>query len=368
MSRRAPAALAAAVLLVLLGAGRADAQAAPPKPKITIYSADRNGVSGNVTTAGIPAHLTIWLQVSAPGDLPSGCSVPADPKGEDVYANGYEFTFPLTGFNCNGAYTATVTATSYGPVSTSQSTEARVITLADEAPAATGLTATSDGTTVTITWAAPAGTGPDFLGYRLDRLDANKGGKVVSSADAGPEATSATDKPPAGRYTYVLRAKRYGSAATTDVSTKDPVTVTAPAPDASSSSSSSASSDSSSSSGLPITSESSSGVTVIPGAGGITITGTPRRGGGSGGTSAQNPTVEPDEGYSSQLPYEPEPGEIAASRPQIRTQDKKPGAGLAVPFGVASVLGAWAVHVLYLTRQARLVDASLLPLDVEQPL
>jgi hypothetical protein len=103
------------------------------------------------------------------------------------------------------------------------------------------------------------------------------------------------------------------------------------------------------------------GGVVIHGSGGSRTTGSGNR--STSGTT-QDPSVVGDEGFSTDLPYEAEPGEVEA-RPSVRTRDPKPGAGILVPTAVASVLFVWAMHILYVTRQARLSNAGLLPIEVE---
>ena len=312
------------------------------------------------------------------GALADGCTLPADTYQQyngDRY-NGAAQDFAISPqFSCNGVYDLAVNAHADAPFGGGDGYQlnAPSITIAIPADPPKSVKAVVSGTDIAVSWVGPDAQPPDFLGYQISRYDSLGHETVIVP---GPTTSgSLTDKGVGGgKYSYVVRSMR--NLAAPSASTKSStVTVDAP-PDPttdSSSSSSSSSSGSSSSDGTP-----GSGSTIVlgptgGGVGGATIvhvpTGkAPSSSGSSGGSSTSSGGGEgvlPDEGFSTDLPYEAEPGQLEAARPSVRTSDDQPGAALLVPGAVASVLFVWAMLIHFVTRQARWADAGLLPLEVE---
>ena len=306
------------------------------------------------------------------GDLPGGCADPDDQATNYPNSNGAQQAFAYTpAVGCNGTYDATATATVQGdlgytpPDSTAQLTATVTVAIPADPPAST--TAEVTGQDVAVSWVGPADPPPDFEGYQIGRVDSTGHEAVIV---AGPTTSaSLTDKGVGGgSYTYVVRSLRAG-AAPSEATSSDEVTVVGPP--ATSSPSSSTDSDGSTSSGgtVVLGPPATSGPTTDVGGTSVQL-GPSSRGkttnvGGTPATAHGGEAVLPDEGFSSDLPYEPEPGALEAARPSVSATDGQPGAGLAVPGAVACVLFVWAMHILFVTRQARWADAGLVPVVID---
>lgn len=268
---------------------------------------------------------------------------------------------------CNGVYdfTATASGSINGfPVSPPDHTiSVYTVTVAVPAPAVKNMKASvNSDRSVSIAWdplyAKPADGPPDFQGYKVQRVTPSETKVLGTIAPGAP--TSFIDKtiPDAGgSFSYEVLSLRAGAAPTT-VKTEKPLAV--PAVDGTP-----PSTPGTSSSGGVATMTTS---TIDPiGATGprLSVTpGTPTapRSAASPPAISENPAVGAGQGFSSDLPYEP--GGLAAAPGSVRARNNEPGAGLLVPAAVSLLLFVWAMHILYLTRQARYAEAGLLSLPV----
>lgn len=366
----------ALLLAVVVSGGAVPANAASSDwdeawdaPPAAVYNADPT-LTSTFLYKSCSTDLCTIDQISGTivgGPTTNGCTLPD--VGSVVYGSSdpsaWQTSRSVTDtphFTCNGTYTITRAAhavsphrvcSDFNPCDLGWSDDLTVTFDVAIPPAApTGVTATGEGGKVTVAWQPLASPDPDFVGYRVSRVDA--AGHRLPVADKFTTGTSFVDADvPSGDYTYVVHALRDGPngevVASADASSTG-VTVVAPPP-------------------TTPTTDASSSSNAGGGGGGVVVHskgGSRTWGSASKPTSGttQDPSIVGDEGFSSDLPYEAEPGEVEA-RPSIRTHDPKPGAGILVPTAVASVLFVWAMHILYVTRQARLSNAGLLPIEVE---
>jgi hypothetical protein len=307
--------------------------------------------------------VTTSYTVTPKGHLGDFCTVALARAGDSVSGTpGNPDVQPFSvglDVSCNGVYQIDVGAhAQWGPAPTQQDwyTLSTEITVANPAPPVTNVTTKTTDRDVAVSWTKLDNPPPDFSGYKVTRRDAS--GTVVALGTTKPALATFTDKAvPDGTYHYEVQALRNG-ADPSAASSSDKVVVgnglfTTPP------------SSSSSDLGLVITGDVAPPATN-PSGSGITVAGTPSRGSGvRPGSTAQNPSVGSDEGFASDLPYEAEPGGQAAQAPGVRASSHEPGAGLLVPGAVALLLLVWAMHILYVTRQARYFEAGLLPVEVE---
>jgi uncharacterized membrane protein YgcG len=371
-----------------------------------------NGVSystGNPTISGIfnyanedhqprdIAYIYLNYAAAASNHNPEACAVPppelADLSTEapstvtppdDSSAFAYFVSEPS--FVCNGVYDIAAVAQLENVFNSVDDATHKLdltgVKIAEPPPPVSAVSAAKSGEhDILITWNPPAayasttsvttpkpasssqsqqgqsagGPPPDFLGYQVTRVDGT-GAKTVVVTTA-PNGTSYQDSamPDNGAFSYQVASIRSGpdgQLSSAPVGSGAPIVIGTP----------------------PDTTPGQGGSDGSGGSGGSGGAGGGSGSGGSGtsrGATATtaHPAVIPgdsgDEGYSSDLPYEAEPGVATASSPGRSRNNSPAGAGLLVPFAVSSVLVMWAVHILYVTRQARMADAALLPIQFE---
>ena len=322
---------------------------------------------------GLPAHIgTVRINLAPSAPLPDGCTTPAEVVVPRAATNGNsnpslgEFNVEVP-VDCNGTYNVTAKAEADNPPPNESFVSSYILRLSNvqiARPADVSnvkATVNSD-RTVTVTW-VPGLKSPypsDFTGYEITRSPS-----FSKPGAAGPSARSFKDTSVpegGGSFTYTVRSNRGGvsaqsSSAATVVPppTADTLPDTAPTPG-----------------GTPGTGT-GTGAGGIPGTGGVVVPGagatnnpfariTPRQ-----ISPSQPHAAAPDEGFNTDLPYEAEPGDVAAQLPgDVQTGNADlAGAGVLVPFAVALLLAVWAMHILYVTKQAREVDDALAVLQVE---
>jgi hypothetical protein len=223
------------------------------------------------------------------------------------------------------------------------------------------MTASFAGTDVQVSWVPPAEyddpdmTPSDLIGYQVNRI-AVPSGTTVSLGEVPLDTTTITDpKVPAGTYRYQVQSLRAG-ADPAEVTTDSDLVVSSTAPPASTNGSSPPPTSPSGEAPVAAATATATGGAAAPRASRTTPRTTPR--------AAAPADAETDEEFSSDLPYEPEPGDVSAQAPRVRASNHEPGSGLIVPFAAASVLTMWALIILYVTRQARYAEAGLLPVPL----
>jgi hypothetical protein len=315
-----------------------------------------------------------WL--TPPEGLPAGCPPATEQELADPNESGgdelYSIDVTATGSApCNGTYRFRV----MGVV------DRRVI--ADDVAVVTGtidvvappgnitkISATLEGGAVRLTWSPLGSQPPDFLGYQVERGEADAWKPLAR--DLGPRATSFTDtSPPAGGGTiYRVRARRAGprgevlstGGATASVDLPGGGSDTTAPPDGSSTS-------------VPGT-DGGAGGGADGGAGGADGGGTGGGGGGaprSGplargrtgigtkaprlGTPSQAnfpPLLTPDEGFDEEIDYGDR--SLAGEEDDELSSlfyEEDTGRGMAVPVATGFVLAAWAFHLRFLAKAAR---------------
>ena len=294
-------------------------------------------------------------------------------------------------FECNGVYTVTATAhttdnTFLSPDSASLS---RTLAVSMPAPTVTGITATSEGRSITVLWDDMRSAAKDLSGYIVERSISNGG--YVEVATAGNHQVSFVDNDlpsDGGQATYRVSSTRPSPAGTrvsaASNSTATPFTA-APAPPPTA-----GDGDGTTPGSTPPGDGTTPGAGTTPGDGSVPDDGaTPAEPGPDTGTTGGRPaggsvrvprlgitgaflppllrpsaTVQPpttiDDGFSDRLPYsdnESEPGEDDAVLPDDELAsiftDGAAGRGMAIPVATALVLAVWAFHLRFLARASR---------------
>jgi hypothetical protein len=340
----------------------------------SVLTAEAPVLSGSFRYArplGFPAHIAdIYINLVPSTPLPEGCAAPTElkiPSTNNGNANPAFGTFSTpVSVDCNGTYDITALAEARMPkptegVVSSYTLRLKNVQIARPADVSNVKATVNSDRTVTVTW-VPGLKSPypsDFTGYEITRSPT-----FSKAGAAGPSARSFKDTSVpegGGSFTYTVKSNRgsvtaQSSSAATVVPppTADTLPDTAPTPG-----------------GTPGTGGTGgppgTGVAgvVVPGAGATNnpfARITPRQ------ISPTQPRAgAPDEGFNTDLPYEAEPGDVAAQLPgDVQTGNSDlAGAGVLVPFSVALLLAVWAMHILYVTKQAREVDEALAVLQVE---
>lgn len=296
---------------------------------------------------------------TAPADERQAFTNTGDPVRDDfIYA-------PV--LLCNGVYDFTATAEGTGREFQFSPRQYRInvqnLTVAVPAPPVKNMKASVNADrTVSIKWdppyAKPADAPPDFQGYKVQRVTSSETTVLGSIAPGAP--TSFTDKkfPDAGgSFSYEVLSLRAGARPAV-VKTEKPLAVPAVdgTPPSTPGTSSSAGVATMTTSTVDPIQGSGPRIDISPGA-----NPTPRTPAAPPAIS-ENPAIGAGEGFSSDLPYEP--SGLAAAPVSVRPRDNEPGAGLLVPAAVSLLLFVWALHILYVTHQARYAEAGLLTLPV----
>lgn len=363
MIRRPRRTLAGAVLsvAVLLVASPAVGQAGGGE--FTVPAADEaedlrarpRDIAGELNYRGLPESTFTSMELTleaadpgaeacAPGDAPAAVSnEPIDPVAATLDAPATAgFSFRGVSPFCNGSYVARVAGTVTGPIDDTTTAVSAPFVVALPAPRVTGLAVTvGPDRAVTLTWGLPAGweggAPPDFAdfdgaGYVVER--AVGVGAFESIATTGrDERTHVDTLAPADAATARYRV----------VATRSDGAGTVVAGDLA---------------GAPVAeARFSPDVPAVPAPPPSVPVGRPP----GAGTTRNVPATTIDEGFEESLPFDIEPGGPEAEIPEDAAQflqddggglDDIAGAGVLVPFSIATLLAAWALHLRYLARRA----------------
>ena len=200
-------------------------------------SAFTSSVSATIATTapGVPTGLmalasgtTITVSWTAPADT-GGLAITyilsrLDPDGSFTNITTSETSYTDSGLNKSSTYTYKVlTTNTFGDSAFTSSVSATIATTAPDVP--TGLTALASGTTITVSWTAPADTGGLAITYILSRLDPDGSLTNITTSE-----TSYTDSGlnKSSTYTYkVLTSNTFGDSAFTS-SVSATIATTAP--------------------------------------------------------------------------------------------------------------------------------------------
>ena len=290
---------------------------------------------------------------------------PHPPDGQLYNAPNPSQRFGFTPFfKCNGTYNIAVTGYRYHSNGSSAPNDTYMlwrgaVKIAVPAKPVETMTATFAGTDVKVSWVPPAEydnpdtTPSDLIGYQVNRI-AVPTGTTVSLGEIPLNTTVIADpKVPPGTYKYQVQSLREG-ADPSELTTDTDLVVAANAPPASSSGTSPPTT-------TPTSTSDAATATATASATGAAV---PPRTTRTAPRNVAPVDAETDEEFSSDLPYEPEPGDVSAQAPRVRASNHGPGSWLIVPFAAASVLTMWALIILYVTRQARYAEAGLLPVPL----
>ncbi|MEO7555128.1 MAG: hypothetical protein ABIV94_00815 [Acidimicrobiales bacterium] len=314
--------------------------------------------------------VTVTPKVTAATDgTPVGCAAPVATPDHLTSSSpaplptiGVRVTYPFTVEpECNGTYVVTVIASV--PATTVPERPADELALDPgalevrrPAPTVTGVTAAAaEDRSVTVSWdafaaASASGAAPipkDLTGFEVTRTDATDATLTTTFPVTDPLATSFRDASlpeSGGTYEYAVASRRFNTTST-PVASPNKVTIGAAPP------------------GSPPTTTPDTVPGPAAAAGGGVRGGTRK----PGATSAGSPTDASDAGFEASLPYEAEPGGVAAQLPSGGGGEGSDlaRAGLLVPFAVALLLALWGIHIAYVTKTAREADQALAFLQLE---
>jgi hypothetical protein len=399
--RRVLLGTAAAAIALLLGAPRgAVAQTASPN----LYTGS-HVTTPTSTSSENPSITAEWIRrynngesfvvktwFTTPGGLPGGCPGAGEEQLTTATGQGQKANSTISAATahapCNGVYSFRLLGTLTNPILGSDGGYAMngQITVAAPAPEVSKLNAEVVSGSVHLSWAAVPDPPPDFLGYRVERLDSD-GGYSPLAEQLDPDQRSFTDTAPPGEggdVVYRVLSRRAGpnggeilaeSGDRASVPLPASTTTTPPATDGGTTDSTT----------TTVAGGGTGGGTGGGGAGGGTGgganggTGGSTTGGSTGpldrgrtgaGTSAprlgnssqanfDQLTTEVDPGYKDTLDYGG--GEEDGLAGEGSSQDglssafyeEGTGKGMAVPVATGFVLATWAFHLRFLARAAK---------------
>jgi hypothetical protein len=283
---------------------------------------------------------------------------------------------------CNGTYTVSATAQTTDDNALRGHESAvldRPVKVAAPAPTVTGVDATADGRTVTVTWDDMRGAAPDLAAYVVERKVGDAAFDELAVVDAGTLTYEDAALPASGgEASYRLRSVRPSpdgdkvSAASDADATEF---AAAPTGDAGAGGDTG---DSGSTGGAG--SDGGAGASAAGGSGSANPDATGSAGSSASGSRARvkpprvfsgtflppllRPIARPaapttsttvDGGFDEALPYEQRPADPVESGGAMASifTDGAPGKGMVIPVATALVLAVWAFHLRVLARAAR---------------
>lgn len=351
---------------------------------LTMPSASDFGVvSVNAHFTRSPSRV-VDIAIHTTGAVSDGCNLPVPATGSG--RTPISVTSDLT-FNCNGTYNVTAFAVTRDDSAFTPHDEASrsgVVQVSMPAPEVTGVNATANGRTISVTWDDMRAVAPDLSGYVVERRIGD--GALTRAADLNSSTTTFTDEQlpsDAGEATYLVSSVRPSPSGTQFSAASDtqatPFTAAPPPPPGD---------------GTPGDGTTGDGTTPggpgdgttpgsTPGDGTAPDTTAPNAAGPDGpsrpgigvrvprlgltGTflppllrpsASLSPPTTIDGGFSDRLPYEDvEPGEEDPVLPDDELAslftDGNAGRGMAIPIATALVLAVWAFHLRFLARASR---------------